>query len=316
MKKLILILIFSLSKLIFGQLSASAPFEFSQKEKLSTDAFTVFKTNKYLDFKGKDTLIQIIDNTIYERIDLNNYFKAKKNWEAIENENYDNYKKADEKYKYTYQDNKMIENYSQLGSYGVKREFTTEYNSQGFILSQQEKKFVNDSYNETLTTVNSYDNKNRVTKITKRTERKNPKENTEEIITVAYEDNFIKVTSSNGNIVCKFTKDENSVGFISKLSPRETASNFMYTMAQRRFDLAKDYYTEKMVKIIEVYSNADNQIEEVRFQGGTEKISENRVTINDIWEIRYSIIKKSEFKVNFVIVKQKNGWKIDEFKIE
>lgn len=300
----------------FGQISFSVPPDFSQKEKLSNDAFIVFKTNKYLDFKGKDSLIQIIDDTVYKRIDLNNYFKAKKNWEAIETESSDNYKKADERYKYTYQDNKMVESYSPMGNYGVKREFTNEYDSKGFVLSQQEKKFVNDSYNETLIIVNSYDKKNRVTQITKRTERKNPKENTEEKITVAYEDDLMNVTSSNGTIVCKFIKDENSVGFISKLSPRETASNFMYTMAQRRFDLAKDYCTDKMIKIIDLYSISNNQIEEVRFKGGTEKISENKVTINDIWEIKYSINKKSEHKVNFVIVKQKNGWKIDEFKVE
>lgn len=316
MKKLILILIFSLSRMAFGQIPDSAPFEFSKKDKLSNDAFTVFKTNKYLDFKGKDTLIQIVDNTIYKKIDLNNYFKSKMNWEAIENETSDDYKKANERYTYIYQDNKMVENYSQLGSYGVKREFTNEYNSKGFVISQQEKKFINDNYNETLTTVNSYDKKNRVAKITKKTERKNPKENTEEIITVAYEDDLMKVTSSNGIMICKFIKDDNSVGFISKLSPRQTASNFMYTIAQRRFDLAKDYCTDKMIKVIEAYSNVNNQIEEVSFKGGTEKISENRVTINDIWEIKYSTTKKNQFKVNFIIIKQKNGWKIDEFKIE
>jgi len=317
MKKIILIAMLFLSKLTFGQIpiEVSSPVDFSKNDKLSIDAFSVLKTNKYLDFKGRDTLVAIINDTIYEKIDLNNYFGYKKNWNEVEKENYLMYKQEGEKYQYTFLDSTMTETYDKYGSYGVRREITTVYNSKGFILNRQEKVFVGDNYNETRIKINEFDKKNRVTKITNRTERKNPKENQEEIIEATYDENLIKVTSSNGVIYCKFLIDSNSIGFISKLSPRETASNFMYALGQKRFDLAKEYCTNKMVEELKVLESINNQIEEVWLKSGSGKFSEDKVTVNDIWEIKFSTSKKEKYNVDFVILKQKNGWKIDEFKI-
>lgn len=313
MKRLILITLLFLSNLSFGQILTS-PFEPSKNQLLSNDAYSVYKTNKYLDFKDRDTLVELINDTIYEKIDLNNYFGYKKNWNEIENETFETYKKNEEGHKYMFQDSTMIETYNKFGSYNVNREMKTIYNSKGFITYQEEKVFVGDDYNETRIIINEFDAKNRVTKITKRTDRRNKEENEQQIIEAIYDNNILTVKSENGTIICKFIKDENSFGFISKLSPRETASNFMYALGQRRFDIAKEYCTDKMLKEIDVYSNLNNQIEEVKFIEGSGKFSEN-VTINDIWEIKYSTSNKDKYKVDFVVVKQKNGWKIDEFKI-
>lgn len=314
LKILIFIAILFTSKFAFGQISA--PYELSKNEKLDVDAFAVFNANKYLDFKERDSLVEIIDDKAYKKIDLNNYFGYKKNWKEVENENFETYKQSEERYQYIFQDDTMTETYNEFGSYGVTREIKTVYNSKGFILKRQETVFVNDDYNETRITENNFDSKNRVIKITNRTERKNKQENTEAIIEAEYSENAVKITSQNGTVLCKFIKDKNSIGFISKLSPRKTIKEFMYAISRKRFDEAKEYCTDKMLKEIDVYSNLKNQIEEIDFIEGTEKFSTGNVTANDIWEIKFSLTEKEKYKVNFVLVNQKNGWKIDEFRIE
>lgn len=208
----------------------------------------------------------------------------------------------------------MTETYNVFGSYNVNREMKTIYNSKGFITYQEEKVFVGDDYNETRIIINEFDEKNRVVKITNRTERRNNEENKQQIIEAIYDQNTLTVKSENGTIVCKFIKDENSVGFISKLSPRETTSNFMYALKHRQFDIAMEYCTTKMTEEIKALETINNQIEEVKFIEGSGKFSEN-VIINDTWEIKFSTSNKERYKVDFVVVKQKNGWKINEFKI-
>lgn len=313
MKKLILITILLISNLYFGQILTS-PLKPSKNQLLSSDAYEVFQTNKFLDFKDRDTLIKIIDNKVYERTDLKNYFGYKKNWTEIENETFETYKKNEQGHKYIFRDSTMIKYYQYELAPGIRRELVTIYNLKGFITYDEKKTYYNDIPTETESTTNIFDNKNRVIKIIKRTDRRNKAENKQQIIEAIYDHNILTVKSENGTIVCKFIKDDNSIEYISKLSPRETASNFMYALAQKKFDIAKQYCTDKMIKEIEVYSNLNNQIEEVNFIEGNEKFSDN-VTINDIWEITYSIINTYKYKVDFVIIKQKNGWKIDEFKI-
>ncbi|MNS86198.1 hypothetical protein D3C72_1200950 [compost metagenome] len=246
---------------------------------------------------------------------MNNYFGYKKNWDEIEKETSATYKKKDEKYGYTWVDSTMVETYKKFGAYEVWREIKTVYNSKGFVLSRHEKVFVGDNYKEAQIIINEFDDRNRVIKIINRTERKNQEENKESIIQAVYEANSVKVTSENGMILCKFITDNNSIGFISKLSPRETASSFMYALRNKQLDVAKDYCTHKMIEKIEVHPILDNQIEEVSFISGSDKFSQESVTMSDVWEIRSSTSSKVKYKVEFVMTKQQNGWKIDEFRI-
>ena len=315
MKKLVFILTLLICTLTFGQIVMS-PFEFSKNKQLSIEANLVFKTNKYLDFKKRDTLVEIINDTVFKKTDLNNYFGYKKNWEEIENETFETYKINDENYKYSFQDSTMFESYNKFGSYDVKREVETIYNSKGFIKKQTEKVFVGDNYNETRIIINEFDNKNRVTKITQKTKRKNKGENSETIIEAIYEENIIIIKSKNGTMICKFIIDKNVIGFISKLNPRETSSNFMYAIGQRNFDLAKEYCTDKMAEEIQSYSLLNKQIESVKWLRGSDLYSSAGVQIEDVWELKFATNEKAnKTNVEFRIIKQKNGWKIDYFKI-
>jgi hypothetical protein len=314
MKNLLLFFSLVLSSSTFGQIVVELP-EASKNELLSLDAYKVFKTNKFLDFKTRDTLIEIIDNTIYKKTGLINYFSYKKNWNEIEKENYNTYKKNNAKYNYTYLDSTMTESYMKFGDYNVQREINTVYNSKGFILNNQEKVFVGDNYNQTRIIINKYDDKNRITKIINRTERVNKNENKESTIDVKYSENLINISSENGNIVCKFITDANSIGFISELSPRETADYFMYSLGNKQFDYAKEYCTNKIFKELQLDLTLYNQIESVKFISGRGKFIPGGMTISDIWEIKFTNDNKKEYQVYFKVIKEKNGWKIDEFKI-
>lgn len=314
MRILTLIALLLLSNLSFGQ-TLSPPYQPSKNQLLSTDAYSVYKTNKYLDFKDNDTLVELINDTTLKKIDLYNFFGYKMDWAKIENESFITYKQEGENNIYTFLDSTMIETKDEYGSYDVRRVIKTIYNSKGFILNREEKVYVGDNLNETRSIINEFDEKNRVTKITKGTDRKNKKENQQQIIDVIYDQNFLTVKSDYGTIICKFIKNENSIGYVSKLSSRQTASYFMYAMAANKFDLAKEYCTDKMIKVVNEFANLKTQFEEVKFIEGNEYISE-KVSINDIWEMKYSTNNKEKYKVDFVIIKQKNGWKIDEFKIQ
>ena len=65
----------------------------SKKEMLSTDAYEVFKTNKFLDFKNKETLVEKIEGAVYKKMDLNDYFPNKKDWDKIEKEDITTFEK-------------------------------------------------------------------------------------------------------------------------------------------------------------------------------------------------------------------------------
>lgn len=309
-----------ISELTFGQ-AVMSPVEFSKNQLLSGDAYQIFKTNKFLDYKEKDSLIEIIDNEIYEKTDLNSYFGYKKNWAKIEKEDTTAYRKPTEKYSlnqysYSYTDSTMTQHYEyNVGQYDMRRELNTIYNLKGFVIYDEKKTYFNDILSETESTTNIFDSKNRTTQIINRTIKKNKQENKQTIIEAIYDNNTVTVKSENGTMICKFIKDENSIGFISKLSPRETASNFMYALGQRCFDFAKEYCTDKMIDKLKVMETLNNQIVEVSLVSGSGTFSDT-ITIKDIWYIKFSTSNKEKYNVTFIIIKQKNGWKIDEFKIE
>ena len=320
MTKPILILLIFISGMTFGQ-NVSAPYQMSNNELLSNDAYQIFKTNKFLDYKEKDSLIEIINNKIYEKTELNNYFGYKVNWAEIEKEDTITYRKPYDKYalnqySYSYTDSTMTQHFISYVSNSITRKLTTIYNLKGFVIYDDKKTYFDDSLYELESTTNVFDDKNRAIKIIKRTDRKNKEENQQNIIEAIYGNNTVTVKSENGTMICKFIKDENSVGYISKLSPRETASNFMYALGQRSFDFAKEYCTDKMIDKLKVMENLNNQIVEVSLVNGSGTFSDT-ITIKDIWDIKFSTSStKEKYHVTFIILKQKNGWKIDEFKIE
>ncbi|MDQ6531057.1 hypothetical protein [Flavobacterium sp. LHD-85] len=294
-------------------LVVSEVYSSSKKEKLSTAAYEVFRTNKFLNFKDKDVLVEKIDGVVYKKTDLNNFFDSKKDWVKIQKEDTASYVKK-EGAKYAYKDNAMIETVVEVGSYNVRKEIETVYSPKCFVLRYEKKYFVGENYNRTESIANEYDNLNRVTKIIKRTEYSNKKDNTEATIAIKYDDGNAIISTENGTIVCELLKDENSIGTISKLSANDTAEYFRYAIAQQQIETAKEYCSEKMVKKIDENLNLYQNVGGIKWLGGTGSFGE-KVTINEDWEITFKDQKTEKCHAIFVLVKQKNGWKIDDFEI-
>ncbi|SMO47101.1 hypothetical protein [Flavobacterium nitrogenifigens] len=188
----------------------------SKKEKLSTEAYEVFRTNKFLDFKDKDSLIENIEGSVYKKTNLNTFFQNKKDWGKIQKEDTASYaKKANAKY--AYKDNMMIETYLEFGSYNVRKEIKTVYNPKSFVLLYEKKYFVGENYNRTESIVNEYDNQNRVVRITKRTEYSKKENNEESTTIIKYENETATIASKNGTIICKLISNRN----LSKTSAKK-----------------------------------------------------------------------------------------------
>ncbi len=194
-----------------------------------------------------------------------------------------------------------------VSQYGMKKEINTVFNLKGFVIYYEKKTFFKDKLYETESITDIFDQNNRVVKIIERTEYENKKENAEAVIEAAYDSNSVTVKSQNGIIICKFIKDSNAIGFISKLSARETATDFVYALRHKQFDDAKDYCTNKLVNNIQALSTLSNQIDYVQLVSGSGKFSAGAVIINDIWEIKYSTSNKENYKLDFNIIKTKNG---------
>lgn len=313
MNKLFTFLLCFYASLSFSQnIAMPSVYELPKNEKLSVEAFTVFKTNKYLDFKNRDMLIEKINDSVFQKTDLNNYFNYKKDWEEIENETASSYKDENPKYNYDFVDNTMIETYNTYGGYNVNREIKTIYDLKGYVLLKEEKVFIGDNFHETRSTINTYDSKNRVTKIIDRIEKSDKKENSESAINVLYKNNTVTINSKNGTIVCELLSDKNSVGFISKLSPMDTVDYFRYALMAQNYKKVKEYGTEKMVNKLEQELPKYNQITSIKSLNGQGNFSET-TTITENWEITYSNGEVKESKAIFSLIKQKNGWKIDAF---
>jgi hypothetical protein len=192
----------------FGQ-SVAGPLEFSKNEKLSLDAYSVFRANKFLDFKEQDTLLEMIDNVIYKATNLDKYFGAKKDWEKIEAEDTSTYRKPLERYpsttyRYTYTDTSMTESYEEFNmQYNMHKEFQTVYNLKGFVTYQEKKTYIDKKLVETQSTTNTFDRQNRAIRIVEQTIREEKKRSSESAIQAVYAGNTVTVTSNNGTIICK-----------------------------------------------------------------------------------------------------------------
>ena len=315
MKNIFFFIIILTVNLSFSQDKAPV-FTYSKNKDLSIQADQIFQTNKYLNFKNYDILELIVDGEIYEKIDLNNYFDYKKNWQEVEEETFLNYKQNGEKFKYTFQNNTMTESYKKYGSFGVWREIKTTYNSKGFLLNRSERISVEDNYNETRIIINKFDKQNRVVNIKERTEKRNPSENYETSISAIYSDDTITVTSAKGTIICKFSKDANAIGFVSKLSPRATLKYFINCLINNRLDILQDYCTNKLSKEINSILSNYQEIEDIDLIKGKDILSFKQVNMEDVWIIKFKNQETNKYTVKVKLLKQINGWKIDEVNIE
>jgi len=311
MRNIFLFTLLLLIQSVLGQ-SMMAPNPLSPNEKLSSDAYIVLKTNKFLDFKGRDFMEEIIDGQMYKKTDLNNFFSYRKDWNTIENETFYNYKQNNPKYSYTYTDNTMTESYTLYGSYDVQRDIKIKYNAKGFVLSREEKITINNIFKERRLTINEFDSKNRVIKIIHTSEYLKKEEDKKAVIAITYEVDLIKVTSDNGTIICKFITGANPEGFISRLSPRETISQFMHALTGENPKKAKDHLSDQMRE------NNQSLPKWVSAQsmGGTDTYSSDKVIAEESWLIEFSVGKKERRNVQLTLIKQINGWKIDRFVID
>ena len=185
-------------------------YEPSENEKLSTIAYDVFKTNKFLNFKDADTLKEYVSGIAFKSTGLDTFFDRKKDWEKISDEDTSSYRSNAEKYSYQYTDSSMTEEYSKYGSYGVHREFKTVYNPKGFIIYLEEQVFLNDNLTETRSTRNTFDQDYRVIKIIKSIRKRGGKDSSGDIITVSYNGNSVLIKSQkNGAVQCMFINKRN-----------------------------------------------------------------------------------------------------------
>lgn len=283
------------------------------KEKLAADAYEVFKTNKFLDFKNRETLIEKIEGAVYKKMDLNDYFPNKKEWDKIEKEDITTFEKESNA-QYSYSNNTLTEIKTEFGSYNVRKEIKTIYNSKCFVLLYEKKYFVGDNYNRTESTINEYINDNQVVKIIRKTEYPKKENNSQSVIRVKYEDDILNIASENGSILCEFIENKTPAESISKLTPNQTTDYFRYALIQQNIGAAKKHCTEKMAQKIESVLLPYPNITDINSLGGSGSFGE-KVTINENWGIILKDNKTEKCNVVLRFVKQKNGWKIDDFEI-
>jgi len=139
-------------------------------------AMDVFKTNKYLDFKGYDSLKLYKDEILFKAINLNTYFDRPKNWTKIESESIkDYYRKKDgfyeRNYSYTETDSTLTETYDYYGvmEHLIKRK--TVYNNALFVIYEESQWFdKNLNLIKTDKTYNYFLSNNQLYKIAKYSE--------------------------------------------------------------------------------------------------------------------------------------------------
>lgn len=195
----ILIALLFISNIAFSQLSQ--PAELSKQKKLSLSAYTVFSTNKFLDFKGVDTVKLYADDVLIDSYQPDKFFGYKKDWDKIEREDTSTYRKPGDRYKYTYTDSSMIEEYTHHGAYGVHRDKKTIYNAKGYITNYEEKVFLEENLKEIHTTTNVFDKQNRVVKIVSKDQY------AQNSISAEYRENEVLINSKDGTVKVVLVKN-------------------------------------------------------------------------------------------------------------
>ena len=208
MKNIIIFVILCYGTVALAQ-EVKAPYELSNSEKLSLTAYTIFKKNKFLDFKDKDTLTETIDGKIYKKTALATFFSRRKDWTKIENEDTTAYRKPFEKYsvtqyQYDYTDSTMIETYLRPSvNYNMHVELKTVYNPKGFIIYEEKKIFLDGKAINTASTTNIFDKQNRVVKVIEKNKKERENKSDSIITNVVYDGNSVIVNTAMGSVTCK-----------------------------------------------------------------------------------------------------------------
>ena len=299
--------------------SVAPPVEYSQNEKLSIDAYNVFKTNKFLDFKDRDTLLETIGGVVYKSTNLNRYFSNPKDWNRILAEDTSSYRRPVERYptttyQYSYTDTSMTESHDDYNpQYDLKNAWKKVYNLKGFITYSEKNTFIKGELVQIRNTTNTFDAQNRVLKIVEKEARAGGDFRKETITQAVYAGNTVTVSSGNGTMVCRFISDGKGAKPVSNLSSRQTADAFMDALGRQQIDLVQTYCTVDLAKRMRAFAIYHYEIEKLNFQKGSVTLTANGVTLKDIWKMRLKGQEERLYEVDFELLKAASGWKIDDF---
>lgn len=284
----------------------------TKNEQLVKDAFSIFRANKYLDFKGRDSLAIAINDVFYSKVDLNNYFDQEKDWKNILAEDTTNYRHNIKSYKYSYTDSTMIEQNNYRGRNFKFFDREKIYNTKGFLLSETTKSGDSTKLKETRSIIYRYDKQNRATAIINTIINYEKKDTLVSKISAIYGDLDVTIKSNLETVFCKFIIDPNSVGFISKLNGKETGEYFMYGLADKEKRISQKYSTNAVATQLEQsdFVSKITALNSVR-GGTTYRTAEEEH--EEIWIITLANKAPEQYTVNFKIIKTPKGLKVNEF---
>lgn len=284
----------------------------SKAEMLDLDAYHVFQTNKYLDFRDMIQIKKYIGNVLYKTTDLRKSYGAM-DWNSIENEDASSYKKKNTIEEYTFSGGNMTAAYSyELSQEKIRGAVTTVYNPKGFLLlHKKEETFLISGRTETAAIINEFDNRHRVVKIINRYKNsQDSTKNKETVINASYGNNEIIFSSENGTMRCELVPALAPGIFYSDLSARETASKFIYILRSNNQANAKKYCAGKALDKLSV-PIFKKPLRNVSFINGTGSISTGE--IKDRWNVEFDDGSKAELEVTFSMENTENGWRINDF---
>lgn len=312
MKHFFILLLVGLSVSAYAQQKSVAML--SKEQLLGVDAFQVFRTNKFLNYKDVDVINQYIDTVLYETVNVKKSYGGK-DWHKIEQETAADYRKDNPDLTYTFSDGNMTESYSyDQSAVQLHGDVKTVYNPKGFLLLQEKKRtFLSSGHVETQSIINEFDNQNRVVKIIRRFEdSRNKDANREEIVRAEYRKNEVIVSSANGVLRCELVPVKAPGAYYSDLSARETADYFMYTLKSDTPEDARKYCNgaalEKLSAVL-----AGQKISKVSSMGGSGTFSTAKVTMEETWKITYAGGSEVQKAVKFSLVNTEQGWRINDF---
>ena len=183
-------------------------------------AMDVFKTNKYLDFKGYDSLKLYKDGIHFKTINLKKYFDRPKNWTRIESESIKDYYKHkdgfyERNYTYTETDSTLTETFDYFGvmEHVIKKK--TVYNKDLFIIYEESQWFdKNLNLTETNKTYNYFLSNNQLYKIVKYNElpvEEESKRFASNDLYMMYDKNIVHIQGNFGRIKAEFLPAKKSI---------------------------------------------------------------------------------------------------------
>jgi len=183
-------------------------------------AMDVFKTNKYLDFKGYDSLKLYKDGIHFKTINLNNYFDRPKNWTRIENESIKDYYRHkdsfyERNYSYAETDSTLTETYDYYGVMEHLIKKKTVFNKDLFVIYEESAWFdKNLNLIKTDETYNYFLSNNQLYKIAKYSElavQEEGKRLADNDLYMMHDKNTVYIQGNFGRIKAEFLPAKKSV---------------------------------------------------------------------------------------------------------